>query len=101
MKKSTQRLPDAVDVILDQWGQVRPDLDVSPMGPIGRIKRCAALLEQRLESCFTEFDGSIEILGSGGCRRRNKHRLQSNLHFLCLRHIQSLPTSVSGRGGKR
>lgn len=59
MKKSTQRLPDAVDVILDQWGQVRPDLDVSPMGPIGRIKRCAALLEQRLESCFTEFDLSL------------------------------------------
>jgi DNA-binding MarR family transcriptional regulator len=25
------------------------------MGPIGRIKRCAALLEQRLEECFARF----------------------------------------------
>lgn len=33
----------------------RPDLDVSPMAPIGRIKRCAALLERQLESGFAEF----------------------------------------------
>lgn len=47
---------DAVDTILAQWKRERPDLDCSPMGPIGRLKRCAALLEQRLESAFTEFE---------------------------------------------
>ena len=30
---------DAVDLILDQWGRERPDLDCSPMGIIGRISQ--------------------------------------------------------------
>lgn len=47
---------DAVDTILAQWKRERPDLDCSPMGPIGRLKRCAALLEQRLETAFMEFE---------------------------------------------
>ncbi|ORM61953.1 MarR family transcriptional regulator [Pantoea rodasii] len=47
---------DAVDVILEQWQRERPDLDSSPMGPLGRLKRCAALLEQRLESTFSESE---------------------------------------------
>jgi DNA-binding MarR family transcriptional regulator len=46
---------DHVDTILEQWARERPDLDAGPMGPIGRIKRCAALLEQRLEECFARF----------------------------------------------
>jgi len=49
------RLPDAVDSILEQWRRERPDLDVSPMGVIGRIKRCAALLQPRLEDTFSTF----------------------------------------------
>lgn len=57
--KASQRQLDAVDVILEQWQRERPDLDASPMGPIGRIKRCAALLEERLESTFTEFELSL------------------------------------------
>jgi len=50
---------DAIDVILAQWKRERPDLDCSPMGPIGRLKRCAALLEQRLELTFSEFELSV------------------------------------------
>jgi DNA-binding MarR family transcriptional regulator len=46
---------DAVDAILEQWRRERPDLDVSPMGPIGRIKRCAALLQRRLDETFSAF----------------------------------------------
>ncbi|MFD7506611.1 MarR family winged helix-turn-helix transcriptional regulator [Streptomyces sp. NPDC059850] len=34
---------DAVDVILQQWEHVRPDLDASPMGVIGRLSRAARL----------------------------------------------------------
>lgn len=47
---------DAVDAILEQWRRERPDLDASPMGPIGRLARCAALLAPRLETSFAEFD---------------------------------------------
>ena len=54
-----QPQPDAVDLILAQWKRERPDLDCSPMGPIGRLKRCAALLEQRLELAFAEFELSL------------------------------------------
>lgn len=53
--KAAPRAGDAVDAILLQWARERPDLDVSPMGPIGRIKRCAALLEQRLDANFARF----------------------------------------------
>lgn len=56
MKDRTYSQPrDAVDAILEQWRRERPDLDVSPMGPIGRIKRCAVLLEERLETGFAKF----------------------------------------------
>jgi hypothetical protein len=34
----------------------RPDLDCSPMGPIGRLKRCAMLLEPRIEAAFMRHD---------------------------------------------
>lgn len=50
-----KRKPDSVDGILEQWRQVRPDLDASPMGPIGRVKRCAALLQRRLDNTFASF----------------------------------------------
>ena len=30
---------DAVDKILDQWRETRPDLDVAAMGPVGRLSR--------------------------------------------------------------
>jgi DNA-binding MarR family transcriptional regulator len=50
-----ERPADAVDVILGQWRRERPDLDVSPMGTIGRIKRCAALLQRKLDETFAAF----------------------------------------------
>ena len=46
---------DAVDAILEQWCRERPDLDVSPMGTIGRFKRCAALLQRKLDETFSAF----------------------------------------------
>lgn len=60
MKKTAPpRERDAVDAILAQWQRERPDLDASPMGPIGRLKRCTALLEQQLEPAFAQFDLSM------------------------------------------
>ncbi|MFY7864182.1 MarR family winged helix-turn-helix transcriptional regulator [Roseateles sp.] len=46
---------DAVDKILGQWARERPDLDASPMGPIGRLRRCSALMQRRLEETFSQF----------------------------------------------
>lgn len=46
---------DAVDAILQQWQRERPDLEVSAMGVIGRIKRCSALLQRELDLVFNQF----------------------------------------------
>ena len=45
---------DGVDLIIEQWARERPDLDVSPIGVIGRISRLARELEQRLEPVYRE-----------------------------------------------
>jgi DNA-binding MarR family transcriptional regulator len=37
---------DTVAAVVRQWEAVRPDLDTAPMEVIGRINRCAALLQQ-------------------------------------------------------
>lgn len=47
---------DKVDNILAQWQAERPDLDTTPMGPIGRLKRCAALMQPKLDKVFAEFE---------------------------------------------
>ncbi len=43
---------DGVDLIIEQWARERPDLDVSPIGVIGRISRLARELELRLEPVY-------------------------------------------------
>lgn len=49
------RALDAVDAILEQWQNERPDLNTLPMGTIGRLKRASMLIERRLKDCFSEF----------------------------------------------
>ena len=41
-------MPDHLDTILEQWGRERPDLDVEPLGTVGRLLRAAALADDRL-----------------------------------------------------
>lgn len=58
---------DPVDRILAQWRQERPDLDVSPMGIIGRITRLAKHLEQAIQETFSEFSltvGEFDVLAT-------------------------------------
>jgi DNA-binding MarR family transcriptional regulator len=43
---------DAVDRITSQWHAVRPDLDVSPIGVIGRVSRLSRLVDRRLAENF-------------------------------------------------
>ncbi len=58
---------DPVDKILAQWRQERPDLDVSPMGVIGRVTRLAKHLEQAIQETFSEFGltvGEFDVLAT-------------------------------------
>ena len=44
--------PDAVDEIIEQWAQQRPEVDVSPMGVIGRLSRASRLVERGVKAHF-------------------------------------------------
>lgn len=59
--------PDHVGRILGQWGRERPDLDVSPLGVIGRLHRLADTLNVELRALFAEAglsDGDFDVLAS-------------------------------------
>ncbi|SEM26516.1 MarR family winged helix-turn-helix transcriptional regulator [Nonomuraea pusilla] len=45
-------MADHVDLVLAQWQAQRPDLDVSPMGIIGRLSRLARLVDAELGRTF-------------------------------------------------
>jgi len=45
-------MADHVDFILKQWRAQRPDLDVAPMGVVGRLSRLARLAGDEISSTF-------------------------------------------------
>jgi len=47
---------DHVSTVLAQWAAERPDLDVSPMGIIGRVSRLALIMDKELFRVFEQFD---------------------------------------------
>ncbi|RUR33631.1 MarR family winged helix-turn-helix transcriptional regulator [Vreelandella nanhaiensis] len=58
---------DHVDKILIQWQQERPDLNVAPMGTLGRIKRLHQSLMRRMEQTWAEYglnDSSFDVLAT-------------------------------------
>ncbi|MGB3296075.1 MAG: MarR family transcriptional regulator [Phormidesmis sp.] len=58
---------DAVDQILAQWRKERPDLDVSPMGTIGRTTRLASHLRKAIGKTFAKFGlnpGEFDVLAT-------------------------------------
>ncbi len=58
---------DPVDKILAQWKRERPDLDVSPMGLIGRTTRLANYLRKEIGKTFAEFGlnpGEFDVLAT-------------------------------------
>ncbi|MCG3862885.1 MULTISPECIES: MarR family transcriptional regulator [unclassified Photobacterium] len=53
---------DKVDEILAQWLAVRPDLDCSAMGVVGRLNRTSAVWKKTLDPVFREYGlSSIEF----------------------------------------
>ena len=58
---------DHVDTILEQWRQERPDLDVAPMGTIGRVKRHNHALMRVMEKTWAKYgltDASFDVLAT-------------------------------------
>ncbi|MBP2406359.1 DNA-binding MarR family transcriptional regulator [Streptomyces syringium] len=58
---------DIVARVLRQWQQVHPGLDTAPMAVIGRLNRCAALLQQATDAPLASEGltrGEFDILGT-------------------------------------
>lgn len=58
-------MTDHVARILDQWAVERPDLDVSPIGLIGRLHRLAARLTEELNLVYRRYglaEGDFDAL---------------------------------------
>jgi DNA-binding MarR family transcriptional regulator len=59
--------PDHVGRIIQQWRRERPELDVSPLGVIGRLHRLAHALDVELRALFAEAglsDGDFDVIAS-------------------------------------
>ncbi|WP_391091487.1 MarR family transcriptional regulator [Vibrio sp. NH-UV-68] len=53
---------DSVDSILAQWKSVRPDLDCSSMGVVGRLRRTSNAWKSKMDKVFKEHGlSSIEF----------------------------------------
>jgi DNA-binding MarR family transcriptional regulator len=50
-----RQTPDTVDRIISQWNEVRRDLDVAPIGVIGRVSRLSRLIDRRLATNFARY----------------------------------------------
>lgn len=60
-------MQDGVDRIIAQWARVRPDVDVSPMGVVGRLSRLTRLFERELQEVFAQHGlqpGEFDILAT-------------------------------------
>lgn len=58
---------DHVDAVLAQWARQRPDLDVAPMGVIGRLSRLSRIVAARQAETFRAhgLDGaSFDVLAT-------------------------------------
>ena len=58
---------DAVDKILAQWNRERPDLDVGPMGLLGRLGRLRSHISREIEAEFARHGlnaSSFDVLAT-------------------------------------
>lgn len=65
MHASTQS--DHVDLVLEQWHRVTPDLDVSPMAVFTRLYRLSKYLNRRIAAVFRRHglhDGEFDLLAT-------------------------------------
>jgi DNA-binding MarR family transcriptional regulator len=62
-----QDASDAVDRIVEQWAEVRPDVDFSPIEVVGRVSRLSRLIDRHLGRNFGEHglqDWGYDVLAT-------------------------------------
>ncbi|WP_187386741.1 MarR family winged helix-turn-helix transcriptional regulator [Vibrio cholerae] len=86
---------DKVDAILEQWRSVRPDLDCSAMGVIGRLGRAHGLWKPQLDHVFQLFDLSpveFDILAT--IRRNNTEITPTELYQTLMLSSGAISTRI-------
>ncbi|MEY9488556.1 DNA-binding MarR family transcriptional regulator [Streptomyces calvus] len=69
---------DAVDAIVEQWAEVRPDLDTTAMEVFGRVHRLARAMDDRMENACARYGisrGEFDVLAA--LRRSGQSRMLS------------------------
>lgn len=66
---------DTVAAVVRQWQAARPDIDTGPMEVIGRINRCAALLQQAEDAPLRRVGLTRPEFDLLGALRRTGHEL--------------------------
>ncbi|MCX4912939.1 MarR family winged helix-turn-helix transcriptional regulator [Streptomyces sp. NBC_00687] len=66
---------DTVAAVVRQWQTVRPELDTGPMEVIGRVNRCAALLQQAEDAPLRRAGLTRPEFDVLGTLRRTGHEL--------------------------
>jgi DNA-binding MarR family transcriptional regulator len=77
-------MADHVDLIVEQWRAVRPDLDPSPIAVFGRLSRLSRAAEARMNEYFAHhdmdrsaFDVLVTLRRNGEPYRLTSRELQS------------------------
>jgi DNA-binding MarR family transcriptional regulator len=77
---------DYVQQLIAQWQRQRPEVDVAPMGVIGRISRLSRLLERQIEELFIahglqggRFDVLAALVRAGEPHRLTPTQLYNSL----------------------
>ena len=86
---------DRLDEILAQWAEVKPELDCSPMGVIGRISRASRLMEKQLDTVFKQYDlSSVEFDILASLRRSNCPLTPTDLYQTLLMSSGAISTRI-------
>lgn len=102
--RATRPGEDEIDLIVEQWRTERPDLNLAPLGVLGRIARLAAVLTPVVEAVFTrhgisgaDFDVLSTLRRAGAPYELIPSRLSSAL-MMSRAGVTSRLDRLEGRG---
>lgn len=95
MSSENAMATDKVDAILAQWRNVRPDLDCSAMGVVGRLRQTNGLWKTRLDQVFENFElSSVEFDILATIRRNNREITPTELYQTLMLSSGAISTRI-------
>jgi DNA-binding MarR family transcriptional regulator len=86
---------DHVDYILAQWQTLKPELDSSPVGIVGRISRIEKIMRPQIQAGFSSYDiTSIEFDILATLRRNNTALTPTQLYQSAMLSSGAMTTNL-------